>query len=164
MMTIFFKLSYVKMHLPYRKSNIQRKWSDCGQISYLNSMKLSSLQNILYSEDPSPPTTLPAIPPGQPPHPAPDPALPAASSTGTTASRALRRASSLLVLLQRRGASQCATPSNILHTPSKILHTPSKILHTPSKNLRTLSKILRTLSKNLRTPSKILHNPLQYST
>ena len=77
MMTIFFKLSYVKMHLPYRKSNIQRKWSDCGQISYLNSMKLSSLQNILYSEDPSPPTTLPAIPPGQPPHPAGHPTRPA---------------------------------------------------------------------------------------
>ena len=43
-----------------------------------------------------------------------------------TASRALRRASAVLVLLQRLcvcGASQRATPSKILHTPSNILRT-----------------------------------------
>ena len=88
------------------------------------------------------------------------------------------------------GASQSATPSNILYTPSNILLTPSNILCTPSNilcspfnilctlynilRLRTQSIVLRTPSAGrrgtsniLRTPSNILHTlgwyPLQYS-
>ena len=107
-------------------------------------------------------------PAGLSPHPAPHPTLPAPTlpalqpPTATTVSQALRRASSLLVLLKRLDASQCATPSNILHTHSKVLRTlaTSKILHNPSKTIRTLSKTLCTPSKLLRTPSKNLRTPI----
>ena len=71
------------------------------------------------------------------------------ASSATTVSQALQRASAVLVLLQRLcvwGASQRATPSNILHTQSNILCTPSKILCTPSKILCAPSNILCTLS------------------
>ena len=103
--------------------------------------------------------TLPATPPCPPPHPASLPSLAVLpASVATTASRALQRASAVLVLMQLLcvwGASQRATPSNILYTPSYILCTPSKIVHTPSKSLCTPSKILRTRGR--RTPSNILH-------
>ena len=83
--------------------------------------------------DPARHSTLPATRPGQPPHPAQPacspclPSLPACPfSSGMTASQTLQSASAVLVLLRRlyvRGASQSATPSNILHTPSTITHT-----------------------------------------
>ena len=92
--------------------------------------------------------TLPATPPCLPPNPACLSCLPSQTalpaSSATTALQALRRASAVLVLLQQLcvcGASQRATPSNILHTPSNILCTPSKILHTPSKILCTPSNM-----------------------
>ena len=107
--------------------------------------KLCSLQNILYSEDSSPsdhPACHPA-PPASPPCLPSQAVLP--TSSATTASLALRRASAVLVLLQRLcvwGASQRAIPSNILHTQSNILRTSCKILCTPSKILCTPSNIL----------------------
>ena len=100
---------------------------------------------------PDPPThparhpTWPSIPPCTPPPGPPGPATPHAglpsqtalpASSATTALQALRRAGAVLVLLQRLcvwGASQRATPSNILLTPSNILHTPSKVLPALSK-------------------------------
>ena len=78
-------------------------------------------------------------PAGLSPHPAPHPTLPAPTlpalqpPTATTVSQALRRASSLLVLLKRLDASQCATPSNILHTHSKVLRTLATFYTTPPK-------------------------------
>ena len=94
--------------------------------------------------------TLPTTAPCPPPHPACLPSLAVlTASSATTASLALLRACAVLVLLQRLcwcGASQRATPSNILRTPSKVLctrhSTPSKILHTSSKILCIPSNIL----------------------
>ena len=104
---------------------------------------------------PTGPATLPCQPsypaapqPCQPPVPASNPALSSCpSSSGTTALQTLQGTGAVHVLLHRLcmwGASQSATPSNILHTPSNI--TPQKILYTPFKILHSLL-------------SYILHNP-----
>ena len=90
------------------------------------------------SPDPAPhPTQAPPPPPCLPPRLAGLPsqtALPASSAT--TASRALRCTSAVLVLLQRLcvwGASQHATPSNILHsgTHHLIFYIPHLIFYIP---------------------------------
>ena len=143
-------LSFVKMHFSYVKSKVLRRW-------------LNILRNYVHSRTfftpkiHPPPTTRPARPlarsprpPGQPPDPARHPTQPATTrpatppclpafpdslASGMTASRALRRASAVLILLQWLcvwGASQRATPSNILHIPSNILCIPSKKICIPS--------------------------------
>ena len=110
-----------------------------------------TLPSILQGQPPYPAShpTLPPTQPCQPPVLASNPALPSClSSSGTVALQTLQGTGAVLVLLHRLcvwGASQIATPSNILHTPPNI--TPPKILHTPSKILHSL------LSNNLRNPS-----------
>ena len=140
------------------KSNILCKWSNILGKFYATMFTPghSSPRRYIPLQPPGQPShqallpTLPTTPPGPPSHiarPTCQPALPA--STATTVSQALQRASAVLVLLQRLcvwGASQRATPSNILHTQSNILCTPSKILCTPSKILCAPSNILCTLS------------------
>ena len=102
---------------------------------------------------PSPPLghpTRPATRPGTPTDPSYLPCLPACAFLSGwvrhTASRTLRGASAVLVLLQRLyvcRASQSAIPSNILYILSDILlPPPHNILRTPSKILCTLSNIL----------------------
>ena len=87
-------------------------------------------------------TTRPTTPPSPPPHSACLPSLTALlSCSATTASRALRRASAVLIHLQRLnvwGASQSATPSNILHTPSNIL-----LQFTPPQNYQYSTNLLQ---------------------
>ena len=153
-------LSYVKMHFSYVKSKILCRWLDILR-NYDHSRILitQKVHPLLPPGQPPPPLppaparhparhpTWPSIPPCTPPPGPPGPATPHAglpsqtalpASSATTALQALRRAGAVLVLLQRLcvwGASQRATPSNILHTPSNILCTPwpSNILRTPSK-------------------------------
>ena len=134
-----------KIHFSYLKSNILSKWSNILCKFYITKFTPvhSSPRRYIPLQPPGQPShqallpTLPTTPPGPPSHiarPTCQPALPASSAT--TVSQALQRASAVLVLLQRLcvwGASQRATPSNILHTQSNILCTPSKFLCTPSE-------------------------------
>ena len=104
------ELSYIKMHFSYVKSKILSMWLNILLKFYVtmfspeHSLLLRSipLRPPGPPPDPTPHPTPPFTPPCQPPHPAGLPsqtALPASSAT--TASRALQRASAVLVLLQR---------------------------------------------------------------
>ena len=137
------------MHFFYVQSNILCKWLNILSKFYVTVLTGNPEYSLLWRsiplQPPCPPSdpahhpTLPDTLPCPPQHPASQwqpphhvglpsqTALPASSAT--TASGALRRASAILVLLQRLcvgSASQCETLSNILHTPSNFLHNPSK--------------------------------------
>ena len=158
------------MHFFYVKSNILRKWSNILRKFYVTMFtpEHSLLRRSIPFGPPGPPRPAPdpAYPPhpaAPPPHPAPHPTLPASnppalpSSTGTTASQALQRACSLLVLLPRRGASQCATSSNILQTLQKFYIPHLKFYTHPPKIYVPYPKIYVPHLKFYITPSNILH-------
>ena len=118
--------SYVKMHFSYVKSNILRKWLNmlCNYVHARTffTPKIHPPPITRPATRPGPPPdparhptrpathppshparhpTQPATPPSLPPHPACDPTHVAHSARATTASRSLRRAGAVLVVLRR---------------------------------------------------------------